>query len=130
MDNPIAGVLIWLPQVVETMKTKFFIKTTAEKTPPKESQTFVDAVTKLLEEHGVADDTKRKQCAFYLFQITIKFYRGLTKDPLVTNEKLQRLTDDMKSELEKYGVKTNEEQEAIIVDYFVVLKQLGLEAIK
>lgn len=109
--------------------TKFIIKTTTQK-PPKESQTFVNAVTKLLEEHGIADDTKRKQCAFYLFQITIKFYRGLTKSPTVTNEKLQRLTDDMKSELEKQGVKTNEEREAIIVDYFVVLKQLGLEAIK
>jgi len=110
--------------------TKFFIKTTAQSKPTKESQSFVNAVTKLLEEHGVADETKRGQCAFYLFQITIKFYRGLTKDPAVTNEKIQRLTDDMKSELEKYGVGTSEERESIIVDYFVVLKQLGLEAIK
>jgi len=111
------------------MRTKYFIKTTEQQKPSKQSQSFVDAVTKLLEEHGVADDTKRKQCSFYLFQITIKFYRGLTKDPLITDEKIQRLTDDLKSELEKYGVATNEEREAIIIDYFVVLKQLGLEAI-
>jgi len=110
---------------------RFFTKTVKvkvndQKVDPR-SQKFVDTITSILEDHGIADDTKRKQCAFYLFNATKKFYKGIANTLEMDGNKLQRMAEEMKKSLSKFGITGEEDQEEIILEYFTKLNELGMK---
>lgn len=107
---------------------KFFtktvkVKTTNQNADPR-SQKFVDVITKILEDHGVADETKRKQCAFYLFNATKKFYKGVSQNQ-IDDSKLLRMAEEMKKALARFGITVEEDQEEIILEFFTTLNALA-----
>lgn len=101
---------------------KFFKRFVKQDNP--KSQEFVDAIKKILDDHGVKDKRSQNECSQALFKANIVLMKAIGRGEDV-NANIAAQTDKMKEVLSKHGITAKELQEEIILDYFCTLGELA-----
>ena len=105
---------------------KFFTKVQKQKEIDTLSHTFVQKVFAVLEEHGLTDKRRKNECFLHLLKISTHFYRVVQKSDLkASDEEIQKLENECRGVLAKYGVTDESAQEEIITQYFIIINELG-----